>query len=89
MKSVDKLYRVRKVCNSSDEKYASFEEVLNEFNDYDEATEFMEAEVNYDAQLILRDEGIMPTVEFKNETEAIIKTVGYEARYIVEPIFVA
>lgn len=49
MKSIDNIYRVRKVCSSSDEKYASFEEVLNEFNDYDEATGFMEAEVNYDA----------------------------------------
>lgn len=89
MKSIDNLYRVRKVCSSSDEKYASFEEVLNEFNDYDEATEFMEAEVNYDAWLLLRDEGIMPTVEFKSETEAIIKGPGYEMRYTVEPTFMA
>ena len=86
MKSIDRLYRVRKVCRS---KTYSGEEVLNEFNDYDEATEFMEAEVNYDAQLFLRDEGVMPKVEFTSETEAIIKDSGYEARYIVEPTFMA
>lgn len=86
MKSIDRLYRVRKVCRS---KTASYEEVLNEFDDYDEATEFMEAEVNHDAQFYLHDEGVMPKVEFKSETEATIKDLDYEARYIVEPTFMA
>lgn len=89
MKSIDKLYRVRKVGSSSDERYTSYEEILNEFNDYDEATEFMEMEVLDDARHYPHDKEVMPTVEFKSETEAIIKTTGYETRYTVEPAFMA
>lgn len=84
MKSIDKLYRVRKTCISTDHgRFISYGNILEEFNDYDEATEFMETKAFNDARIYQH------AVEFKSDTEAIIKGPGYEVRYTVEPTFMA